>query len=90
MKEKFHVQYLTIYAQLYYAHKDPNFGMHMDILNQLSTEWKKSSVGASREEIFWDLIEKLAPEIMSASLLKSPLGLTQTTKLISGKMKYKC
>ena len=40
MKEKFHVQYLTIYAQLYYAHKDPNFGMHMDILTNFRLSGK--------------------------------------------------
>ena len=59
----------------------------MQFLEPISTECKKSSVGASREEIF-QFIEELPPKIMISSFLKSTFGLTQTIKSISGRMKY--
>ena len=63
--------------------KDPIFGIDMDILRtgknpQLEPLGKKYS----------DLIEELAPKIINSSFLKRMFGLTQTTELISERMKY--
>ena len=49
---------------------------------------KKSSVGATGEELF-DLIEGMVVTVRSSSFLRRALRLTQTKKFCNGRMKHK-
>ena len=59
--------------------KDPVFGMHMDILTNFPLSGENLRLEPLGKK-YSDLIEELAPKIMSSSFLKSTFGLTQTTK----------
>ena len=59
--------------------KDPVFGMHMDILTNFRLSGKNLRLEPLGKK-YSDLIEELAPKIMSSSFLMSTFGLTQTTK----------
>ena len=68
--------------------KDPVFGMGLDILANFRLSGKYLQLEPQGIK-YSDLIEELAPKIMSSSFLKSTFGLTQTTKSISRSMKYR-
>ena len=67
--------------------EDPIFGMHIDILTNLRRTGNNLQLGPLWRK-YSDLIEELAPKVVCSSFQKSPFGLTQTTKTISGRMKY--
>ena len=68
--------------------KDPVFGMGLDILANFRLSGKYLQLEPQGIK-YSDLIEELAPKIMSSRFLKSTFGLTQTTKSISRSMKYR-
>ena len=68
--------------------KDPVFGMGLDILTNFRLSGKYLQLEPQGIK-YSDLIEELAPKIMSSRFLKSTFGLTQTTKSISRSMKYR-
>ena len=57
--------------------KDLIFGMHMDILTNFRLSGKKFPAKLLGKK-YSNLIEELAPKIMSASSLKSTFGLAYT------------
>ena len=68
--------------------KDPVFGMGLDILANFRLSGKYLQLEPQGIK-YSDLIEELAPKIMSSRFLKCTFGLTQTTKSISRSMKYR-
>ena len=67
--------------------KDPVFGRHTDMLFNFELSGKNLQLEPLGKK-YSNLIEELAPKIMSSIFLKSTFGLTQTTESISGRMKY--
>ena len=67
--------------------KDLIFGIHVDILTNFQLSGKNLQLEPLGKK-YSNLIEELAPKIMSSSLLSSTFGLTQATKSISGGIKY--
>ena len=63
------------------------FEMHIDVINNFRLSGKNLQLEPLGKK-YSDLIEELAPEIMSSNFLKSTFGPLQTTKSMSGRMKY--
>ena len=67
--------------------KAPIFIIYMDTLTNFPLSGKNLQLEPLGKK-YSDLIEKLAPKIMSSSFLKSTFEVTQTTKWCNGRMKY--
>ena len=67
--------------------RNPIFEKYMDILTNFWQSGKNLQLEPLGKK-YSDLIEELAPEIMSPNFLKSTFGPLQTTKSMSGRMKY--
>ena len=67
--------------------KAPIFIIYMDTLTNFPLTGKNFQLEPLGKK-YSDLIEKLAPKIMSSSFLKSTFEVTQTTKWCNGRMKY--